>query len=115
MPVDERSLPTPKITSSPSSRLLPHTSHLSANVRLRPEILFAILIGVVLNLSSIETLPCLGSDHLHVLLKLGSFTDRRGLPADVDELIRAKMQPYAVQTYTLHPSIGLVREPSKAM
>ncbi|GBO99539.1 hypothetical protein EVAR_703_1 [Eumeta japonica] len=46
-----------------------------ANVPHRPEILdLAILKGVVLNLSPIETLHCLGSDHLAVLFKLGSFT-----------------------------------------
>ncbi|GBP91455.1 RNA-directed DNA polymerase from mobile element jockey [Eumeta japonica] len=66
--------------------------HLPANVRHRSEILDpAVLKGVVLNLSSIETLHCFGADHLPVLFKLGSFTDRRGLPADVSELIRAKI------------------------
>ncbi|GBP95558.1 Probable RNA-directed DNA polymerase from transposon BS [Eumeta japonica] len=100
----------------------PTPTHLPANVRHRPEILdLAVLKGVVLNLSSIETLHCLGSDHLPVLLKLDSFTvfnndvdtaigalqhirpvvkrcqrkvpansDRRGLSADIHELIRAK-------------------------
>ncbi|GBP32504.1 Probable RNA-directed DNA polymerase from transposon BS [Eumeta japonica] len=53
-------------------------TYLPANVRHRPEILdLAVLKGVVLNLSSIETVHCLGSDHLPVLLKLGSFTGEK--------------------------------------
>ncbi|GBP33577.1 RNA-directed DNA polymerase from mobile element jockey [Eumeta japonica] len=143
-------------------------TYLPANVRHRPNILdLAILKGVVLSLNSIETVHCLGSDHLPVLLKLGSSTgenpniatktiidwkrvstaleevdtpnlnvipddivsnndidtaigaltkhirsvvkrcqrkvpansDRRGLPADVRELIRAKTQPCAARAY----------------
>ncbi|GBP94600.1 Probable RNA-directed DNA polymerase from transposon BS [Eumeta japonica] len=47
----------------------------ATNVRHRPEILdLVVLKGVVQNLSSIETVHCLGSDHLPVLLKLGSST-----------------------------------------
>ncbi|GBP24721.1 Probable RNA-directed DNA polymerase from transposon BS [Eumeta japonica] len=127
-PVDERSLPLPSITSSPSSRHLPPT-YLPANVRHRSEILnLVVLKGVILYLSSIETIHCFASDHVLVLLKLDSFIgeeqsfetktiidwkrvstaleevdtpnlnvipddivpDRRGLPADVRELIRAK-------------------------
>ncbi|GBP82764.1 RNA-directed DNA polymerase from mobile element jockey [Eumeta japonica] len=66
-------------------------TYLPANVRHRPNILdLAVLKGVVLSLSLIETVHCLDSDHLPVLLKLGSSTDRRGLPADVRELIRVK-------------------------
>ncbi|GBP53666.1 RNA-directed DNA polymerase from mobile element jockey [Eumeta japonica] len=50
-------------------------TYLPANVRHRPNILdLAILKGVVLSLNSIETVHCLGSDHLPVLLKLGSST-----------------------------------------
>ncbi|GBP02278.1 Probable RNA-directed DNA polymerase from transposon X-element [Eumeta japonica] len=148
-------------------------TYLPANVRHRPNILdLAILKGVVLSLNSIETVHCLGSDHLPVLLKLGSSTgenpniatktiidwkrvstaleevdtpnlnvipddivsnndidtaigaltkhirsvvkrcqrkvpansDRRGLPADVRELIRAKTQPCAARAS--HSNIG---------
>ncbi|GBP43062.1 RNA-directed DNA polymerase from mobile element jockey [Eumeta japonica] len=50
-------------------------TYLPANVRHRPNILdLAILKGVVLSLNSIETVHCLGSDHLPVLLKLGPST-----------------------------------------
>ncbi|GBP96121.1 hypothetical protein EVAR_8584_1 [Eumeta japonica] len=52
-------------------------THLPANLCHKPEMLdLAILKGVVLNLSSTEALHCLGSDHLPVLLKLGSFTGK---------------------------------------
>ncbi|GBP62438.1 RNA-directed DNA polymerase from mobile element jockey [Eumeta japonica] len=55
--------------------IAPTPTYLPANVRHRPNILdLARLKGVVLSLNSIETVHCLGSDHLPVLLKLGSST-----------------------------------------
>ncbi|GBP02309.1 hypothetical protein EVAR_85403_1 [Eumeta japonica] len=60
----------------PSSSLATLTKYgLAYKRRHRPNILdLAILKGVVLSLNSIETVHCLGSDHLPVLLKLGSST-----------------------------------------
>ncbi|GBP37096.1 hypothetical protein EVAR_19225_1 [Eumeta japonica] len=59
-------------------------THLPTNIRHKLEILdLAIIKGVVLNLSSIEILHCLGSGHLPALLKLDSITG-------VEQLIETK-------------------------
>ncbi|GBP22521.1 Probable RNA-directed DNA polymerase from transposon X-element [Eumeta japonica] len=87
--------------------------HYPSNDNYRPDILdIALMRGVVLEVSCIATLQCLSSDHLPVLMNLGSLTgnsppikktitsrslrvvpensDRTELPRDVSKLIMAK-------------------------
>ncbi|GBP43660.1 hypothetical protein EVAR_30494_1 [Eumeta japonica] len=76
-------------------------THYSTNDNHRPDILdIALMKGVALKLSCIETLQCLNADHRPVLMSrtvvknssriVPANSDRKEQPRDVSELIRAK-------------------------
>ncbi|GBP23016.1 hypothetical protein EVAR_15690_1 [Eumeta japonica] len=82
-------------------------SALPANVHHRPEILdLAVLKGFVLNLSSVEILDCLGSDHLPVLLKLGSYTSEKQ-PIETQTIIDWKLVSAAFDEVDL-PNLNVI-------